>query len=66
LARRPNYGFQKRQKEIKRQRKQAEKAERKRLKKEAADGDMLETTAAVDDLSAPVQDTPTEAREAGD
>jgi len=34
VARRPNYGFEKRQKEIKRQEKAAEKAERKRLRKE--------------------------------
>ena len=34
MARRPNYDFQKRQKELKRQEKQAEKAERKRLRKE--------------------------------
>lgn len=34
MARRPNYDFQKRQKELKRQEKQAEKAERKRLRRE--------------------------------
>lgn len=35
MARRPNYGFEKRQKELKKQEKKDEKAERKRLKKEA-------------------------------
>ncbi len=35
LARRPNYGFQKRQKEMNRQARKEEKAERKRLKKES-------------------------------
>jgi hypothetical protein len=34
LARRPNYGFQKRQKEISRQNKKERKAERKRARKE--------------------------------
>jgi len=36
MARRPNYGAEKRQKEIQRQKKKDEKDERKRLKKEAA------------------------------
>ena len=36
MARRPNYGAEKRQKEIKKQQKQEEKAEKKRLRKEAA------------------------------
>ncbi len=35
LARRPNYGFQKRQKELNRQARKEQKAERKRVKKEA-------------------------------
>jgi len=35
LARRPNYGFEKRQRELKKQKKKEAKAERKRLKKEA-------------------------------
>ncbi len=35
MARRTNYGFEKRQREIKKQKKQEAKAERKRLKKEA-------------------------------
>lgn len=38
MARRPNYGFEKRQKEIQRQKKKEEKAERKRMKKEEAAG----------------------------
>ena len=39
MARRANYGFVKRQKELKREEKKAEKAERKRLKKEAGEGE---------------------------
>ena len=40
MARRPNYGFEKRQKEIKKQKKKEAKAERKLAKKEEAnDGD---------------------------
>ncbi len=35
MPRRPNYGFQKRQKEMNRQARKEEKAERKRAKKEA-------------------------------
>lgn len=38
MARRPNYGFEKRQKEIQRQKKKDEKAEKKRLRKEATPG----------------------------
>ncbi|HEU0299663.1 MAG TPA: hypothetical protein VFR37_09420 [Longimicrobium sp.] len=41
MARRPNYDFQKRQKELKRQEKQAEKAERKRLRKEGEESDAV-------------------------
>ena len=37
MARRTNYGFEKRQREIKKQKKREAKAERKRLKKEAAE-----------------------------
>lgn len=47
VARRPNYDFQKRQKELKRQEKQAEKAERKRLRKEEG-GDDVESIAQPD------------------
>ncbi|HEX8693797.1 MAG TPA: hypothetical protein VF746_15350 [Longimicrobium sp.] len=36
MARKPNYGFEKRQKEMQRKAKQEEKAERKRLRKEGA------------------------------
>lgn len=36
VAKRPNYGFQKRQKELKRQQRKEEKAEKKRLAKDAA------------------------------
>jgi hypothetical protein len=35
MARRPNYGFEKRQKEILKQKKKEEKEEKKRLRKEA-------------------------------
>ena len=51
MARRPNYGFEKRQKELKREEKRSEKEERKRLRREGAeagdavpqaDGDMGE------------------------
>ena len=38
LARRTNYGFEKRQKELKRQKKREKKLEAKRLKREAAAG----------------------------
>ena len=36
MARRTNYGFEKRQREIRKQKKNADKAERKRAEKEAA------------------------------
>jgi hypothetical protein len=36
MAKRPNYGGEKRQKEIKREKKRVEKAEKKRLRKEEA------------------------------
>lgn len=38
MARRPNYGFEKRQKELKRQEKREEKAERKRLRAAGDEG----------------------------
>ncbi len=42
MARRANYGFEKRQKEMAKQAKKDEKAEKKRLRKEAADrGEIL-------------------------
>ena len=37
MARRPNYGFEKRQKEMLKQQKKDEKAEKKRARKENAD-----------------------------
>jgi hypothetical protein len=44
MARRPNYGFEKRQKEIQKKAKQEEKAERKRLRRESGLGtDEFET-----------------------
>jgi hypothetical protein len=39
MAKRSNYSFQKRQKEIKKQEKKEQKIEKKRMKKEAAAGD---------------------------
>ncbi len=36
MARKPNYGFEKRQRDIKKQQKRERKAEKKRLRKEAA------------------------------
>ncbi|HYH81752.1 MAG TPA: hypothetical protein VEX86_18240 [Longimicrobium sp.] len=38
MARRPNYGAEKRSKELNKQRKKEEKAEKKRLRKEEEDG----------------------------
>jgi hypothetical protein len=47
MARRPNYGFQKQQKDLKKQKKREEKAEKKRLRNEAAQGGVpLQTDAA--------------------
>lgn len=52
LAKRPNFGFQKRQKEIERKKKQDEKAARKKMKKEAAAGGEADgITEAVDERS---------------
>ena len=48
MARRPNYGFEKRQKELQRQQKNDEKAERKRLKREE------EATATESDVGEPI------------
>lgn len=42
MGRRTNYGFEKRQRELKKQKKQEAKAERKRLKKEEALANGLE------------------------
>ena len=39
MARRANYGFEKRQRDLKKQKKREAKAEKKRLKKEAAGAD---------------------------
>ncbi|MEX2582819.1 MAG: hypothetical protein WD766_06080 [Gemmatimonadota bacterium] len=49
MARRPNYGFEKHQKELKRQKKKEEKAERKRQRKEEAGGVPEGSTAETDD-----------------
>ena len=49
MAKRVNYGFERRQKEIKRQKKQEEKTERKRLKKEPLDLDREDSVTEVDD-----------------
>ena len=42
MARRPNYGFEKRQKEIEKQKKKAEKAEKKEQRKRDGLGDDFE------------------------
>lgn len=46
MARRANYGFEKRQKEIKKQQKRDAKLEKKMQKKDVADGDVEESTTA--------------------
>jgi hypothetical protein len=55
MARRPNYGAEKRQKEIQRQKKREAKAEKKRLKREEGvvevDGAMEEGSAEPDAMS---------------
>ena len=38
MGRRPNYGFQKQQKDLQKQKKREEKAEKKRLRSEAGEG----------------------------
>ncbi len=48
MGRRTNYGFEKRQRELKKQKKQEAKAERKRLKKEEALATSLEDGAEAD------------------
>ncbi len=54
MARRPNYGGAKREKEIKRQKKKAEKDEKRRLKKEGAAESQADSaeTSGVDDEAA--------------
>lgn len=54
MARRGNYGFEKRQKEIKKKKKRQEKLERKQSKKENASPESSETTP---DVSAGQQGT---------
>jgi hypothetical protein len=49
MARRPNFGVEKRQKELKKQQKKEDKAEKKRLKKEAAEGTQSEVETEEDD-----------------
>lgn len=52
VARRPNYGFEKRQKEILKQKKKTEKEEQKRLKKEAEEAGQDSDIATAADLEA--------------
>lgn len=52
MARRPNYGFEKRQKELERQKKKTEKEERKRLKKEAEEAGEMTGIASAEELEA--------------
>lgn len=49
MARRPNYGFEKHQKELKRQKKKEEKAEKKRQRKEEAGGGPEDSNAEAGD-----------------
>ena len=50
MAKKPNFGFEKRQKDLKKQQKREEKAEKKRLKKEGGGEEAMEPDA--DDLTA--------------
>ncbi len=63
MARRINYGFEKRQKEAKRKKKQEEKLEKKRLSKEAAAAPALpvdgEAVSATDAEGSPVNESTT-------
>lgn len=52
MARRPNYGFEKRQKEILKQKKKTEKEEAKRLRKEAEEAGEVSGIASAADLEA--------------
>ena len=52
MARRTNYGFEKRQRELKKQKKKEAKAERRRLRKEGIDPD-APAEALADDPDAP-------------
>jgi hypothetical protein len=50
MGRRPNYGFQKQQKDLQKQKKREEKAEKKRLKAESVDREaLLRDDAATDE-----------------
>jgi len=49
VAKKPNFGFEKRQKDLKKQQKREEKAEKKRLKREGGGEDSTEPT---EDLTA--------------
>ena len=60
MARRTNYGFEKRQRELKKQKKKEAKAERKRLKKEEAtalEGDGEVSGEAAADTTGPGDET---------
>lgn len=62
LAKRVNYGFGKRQKEIKRQQKREEKAAKRRMKKEATgEGDQSGMTPEAGDPSAEIGERTAEA-----
>lgn len=49
MARRTNYGFEKRQREIRKKKKREKKAEKKRLKREAERGDPVEGAAKTEE-----------------
>lgn len=55
MAKKPNFGFEKRQKDLKKQQKREEKAEKKRLKKEGG-GDQGDESQA-DGSSEPLSET---------
>lgn len=50
MARKPNYNFEKRQKDLARQKKKEEKAQKKALKKDAQGNDIPEGDAETDTL----------------
>jgi hypothetical protein len=59
VAKKPNFGFEKRQKDLKKQQKREEKAEKKRLKKEGGGDQGEEPQADGDSELSPGEDTET-------
>jgi hypothetical protein len=62
VAKRANYGFVKRQKELQKKQRQDEKAEKKRLKAESAEGGQPDVT---DDAGARDESAESESRDGG-